>query len=44
MVIMAGGLGTRLRPLTEVTPKPMIPVGPKPVLETIIENFADQGS
>ena len=43
VVIMAGGLGTRLRPLTEVTPKPMIPVGPKPVLETIIENFADQG-
>jgi dTDP-glucose pyrophosphorylase len=43
VVIMAGGLGTRLRPLTEHTPKPMIPVGPKPVLETIIENFADQG-
>lgn len=43
VVIMAGGLGTRLRPLTENTPKPMIPVGPKPVLETIIENFADQG-
>ncbi|MCB1800872.1 MAG: nucleotidyltransferase family protein [Gammaproteobacteria bacterium] len=43
VVIMAGGLGTRLRPLTELTPKPMIPVGPKPVLETIIENFADQG-
>jgi len=43
VVIMAGGLGTRLRPLTENTPKPMIPVGPKPVLETILENFADQG-
>jgi NDP-sugar pyrophosphorylase family protein len=43
VVIMAGGLGTRLRPLTENTPKPMIPVGPKPVLETIIENFAEQG-
>jgi dTDP-glucose pyrophosphorylase len=43
VVIMAGGLGTRLRPLTDATPKPMIPVGPKPVLETIIENFADQG-
>lgn len=43
VVIMAGGLGTRLRPLTEHTPKPMIPVGPKPVLETIIENFAEQG-
>lgn len=43
VVLMAGGLGTRLRPLTEVTPKPMLPVGPKPVLETIIENFAAQG-
>ena len=43
VVIMAGGLGTRLRPLTENTRKPMIPVGPKPVLETIIENFAEQG-
>ncbi len=43
VVIMAGGLGTRLRPLTEDTPKPLIPVGPKPVLETIIENFSDQG-
>jgi len=43
VVIMAGGLGTRLRPLTEHTPKPMIPVGPKPVLETIIENFSEQG-
>lgn len=43
VVIMAGGLGTRLRPLTENTPKPMIPVGPKPVLETIVENFAAQG-
>ena len=43
VVIMAGGLGTRLRPLTDDTPKPMIPVGPKPVLETIIENFAEQG-
>ncbi len=43
VVIMAGGLGTRLRPLTENIPKPLIPVGPRPVLETIIENFAEQG-
>lgn len=43
VVIMAGGLGTRLRPLTHDTPKPLIPVGPKPVLETIIEGFAAQG-
>lgn len=43
VIIMAGGLGSRLRPLTEHTPKPLIPIGSKPVLETIIENFVDQG-
>lgn len=42
-VIMAGGLGTRLRPLTNDVPKPMIPVGSRPVLETIIDNIARQG-
>ncbi|WP_051609875.1 nucleotidyltransferase family protein [Terasakiella pusilla] len=35
-VVMAGGLGTRLRPLTDSTPKPMLPVGEKPLLEQII--------
>jgi NDP-sugar pyrophosphorylase family protein len=40
---MAGGLGTRLRPLTENTPKPLLPVGGRPLLETIVENFANQG-
>ena len=39
VVLMAGGLGTRLRPLTENTPKPMLKVGGKPVLETILERF-----
>ena len=43
VIIMAGGLGSRLHPLTENLPKPLIQVGPKPVLETIIENFAEQG-
>ncbi len=43
VVLMAGGLGTRLRPLTENTPKPLLPVGGRPLLETIIENFANQG-
>lgn len=43
VVIMAGGLGTRLRPLTETLPKPLIPVGGKPVLESIIERLAEQG-
>ncbi len=41
--IMAGGFGTRLRPLTDQCPKPMLPVGGKPLLETIIMNFKDQG-
>jgi dTDP-glucose pyrophosphorylase len=42
VVLMAGGLGTRLRPLTDSLPKPLIPVGQKPVLETIVESFAEQ--
>jgi dTDP-glucose pyrophosphorylase/CBS domain-containing protein len=37
MVIMAGGQGSRLRPHTETCPKPMLPVGGKPMLEHIIE-------
>jgi len=43
VVIMAGGLGTRLHPLTQETPKPMLNVGGKPILETIIQSFIDQG-
>jgi len=43
VVLMAGGLGTRLRPLTVDTPKPMLTVGSKPILETIIENFSRYG-
>jgi dTDP-glucose pyrophosphorylase len=43
VVLMAGGLGTRLRPLTEERPKPMLAVGGKPILETILESFAEQG-
>lgn len=43
VVLMAGGLGSRLRPLTHATPKPMLPVGGKPLLETILETFIDQG-
>ncbi|MFK0278785.1 nucleotidyltransferase family protein [Ensifer sp. NPDC090286] len=41
--LMAGGLGSRLMPLTEATPKPMLPVGGKPILQTIIENFINEG-
>jgi dTDP-glucose pyrophosphorylase len=43
VVIMAGGLGKRLHPLTENFPKPMLPVGDKPILETIVSSFAQQG-
>jgi len=43
VVLMVGGLGTRLKPLTNVTPKPMLHVGGKPILETIVENFAGYG-
>ena len=41
VVLMAGGLGTRLRPLTENCPKPLLPIGNKPILEIILENFID---
>ncbi|MDG0817350.1 nucleotidyltransferase family protein [Bdellovibrio svalbardensis] len=43
VVLMAGGLGTRLRPLTETVPKPMLKVGNKPILETIVEGFQRYG-
>ena len=43
MVIMAGGMGTRLRPHTECCPKPMLPVGGKPILEHIIERAKLEG-
>ncbi len=43
VVLMAGGLGTRLRPITDEVPKPMIPVGGKPILENILENLIEQG-
>jgi NDP-sugar pyrophosphorylase family protein len=43
VVLMAGGLGLRLRPLTSQIPKPLVKVGTRPVLETIVESFADQG-
>ncbi|MBV6285942.1 nucleotidyltransferase family protein [Pseudomonas aegrilactucae] len=43
MVIMAGGLGKRLLPLTEDCPKPMLPVGGKPILELIIERAKADG-
>lgn len=42
-LIMAGGLGTRLRPLTEDLPKPMLKVGGKPLMEYIVEQLRQVG-
>lgn len=43
VVIMAGGLGARLSPLTDDCPKPMIKIGAKPILETILESLCEYG-
>jgi len=43
VVIMAGGQGSRLKPITNVLPKPLIPIGEKPIVEHIIERFVDVG-
>jgi len=42
-VVMAGGFGTRLRPLTHDTPKPMLPVGDRSLLERILGQLRDSG-
>ena len=42
-VILAGGKGRRLRPYTTILPKPMMPVGEKPILGIIIERLAESG-
>lgn len=44
VVIMAGGLGTRLYPYTKVLPKPLIPIGEVPIAELIINRFHDYGN
>ncbi len=43
VVIMAGGMGTRLKPLTNVIPKPLIPMGDKTILEEIMDQFEGIG-
>ncbi len=43
VVLMAGGIGSRLRPLTEQTPKPLLEVGGRPLLETILKSFVKHG-
>ena len=42
-IILSGGLGTRLRPFTEVIPKPLLPIGEKAVLEIQIEHLKNNG-
>ena len=42
-VIMAGGYGTRLRPLTNVIPKPMVPIIDQPVIEYIVKHLKKYG-
>lgn len=43
VVIMAGGKGTRLKPITNIIPKPLIPLGEKPIVEWIIDSFHKVG-
>ena len=43
VVIMAGGLGMRLRPRTKTVPKPMLPLAGKPMLEHVVEKLRDEG-
>ena len=42
-IILAGGMGTRLRPLTYTVPKPMLPVGGRPALAHLVESLAQAG-
>lgn len=42
-ILMASGMGTRMRPLTETTPKPLIPVCGKPMIETVIDGLVEAG-
>ncbi|MFC6439354.1 sugar phosphate nucleotidyltransferase [Bowmanella sp. JS7-9] len=42
-IILAGGLGSRLKPFTEVVPKPLLPLGEKSILEIQIERLRDHG-
>lgn len=43
VVIMAGGIGTRLKPLTNILPKPLIPIGEKTIIEQIMDKFCETG-
>lgn len=43
VILLAGGKGTRLRPITEDIPKPLVPVGDRPILERIVETLREHG-
>ncbi len=43
VLVMAGGKGTRLDPFTKILPKPLIPLGDKPIVEVIMDRFAEFG-
>lgn len=44
VILMASGMGTRMRPITENTPKPLVRVGGKPMIETIMDGFVKRGA
>ena len=43
VIIMAGGFGTRLKPLTNIIPKALVPIGEKPIIEIIMDGFFKAG-
>ncbi|GHV56207.1 nucleotidyltransferase [Synergistales bacterium] len=43
VVIMAGGRGSRLDPITKIVPKPLLPIGNRPIIELIMDSFKEQG-